>query len=142
MTALFSLYEVAGFSMPETRGVLPWPWVLTLNLNGAGVTVSSSPDCTYKGVISSNSPQTHLEERLLRTLCASYRCCTHSTASAPYLASIDITEIYCKYWLPKPGDEDPEKHCLQHFVLIAVKNQPWRTWTALLRSARGVLSCI
>ncbi len=86
MTALFSLYEVAGFSMPETRGVLPWPWLLTLNLSGAGVTVSSSPDCTYKGVISSDWPQSHLLQdvlkgRLLRTVCASSRCCMLSAAS-------------------------------------------------------------
>ena len=48
MTALFSLYEVAGFSMPETRGVLPWPWLLTLNLKGSGVTVTSPPSCACR----------------------------------------------------------------------------------------------
>ena len=45
MTALFSLYEVAGFSMPDTRGVLSCPWLLSLNLKGAGVCVSYPPGC-------------------------------------------------------------------------------------------------
>lgn len=45
MTALFSLYDVAGFSMPDTRGVLPWPWLLSLKLKGPGVTASDSPSC-------------------------------------------------------------------------------------------------
>ena len=44
-TALFSLYEVAGFSMPDTRGVLPRPWLLTLYLKGSGVAVSTSSSC-------------------------------------------------------------------------------------------------
>ena len=46
ITALFSLYEVAGFSMPEMRGVLPWPWLLSLNVRGADDGVPHSSACT------------------------------------------------------------------------------------------------
>ena len=46
ITALFSLYEVAGFSMPEMRGGLPWPWLLSLNVRGADDGVPHSSACT------------------------------------------------------------------------------------------------